>query len=124
MMLFKNDPPDPALKACHVDGLNSDVYMFSFQGTLQKILVVGGVLMIPILLFGKPLYILWKRKQRRSHYDSIRDGLLDDDEMSESENENEEAFSEILIIQGIHTIEYVLGSISHTASYLPLLALS
>ncbi len=54
MMLFKEDAGDPDLqKACE----GRQVYMYPGQKQIQTVLVLLGVLMVPIMLFGKPLYI-------------------------------------------------------------------
>ncbi len=59
MMLFKSDTPDPALYAiCE----GKETYMFTGQHQLQAFLVVAGVLMVPVMLFGKPLQIWWGKR--------------------------------------------------------------
>ncbi|XP_016958407.1 V-type proton ATPase 116 kDa subunit a 2 [Drosophila biarmipes] len=131
MMLMKTEDP-PA--NCNAD-------MYPNERLLEYALVVLALLMIPILLAGKPLYLLRKRRKqqkardlkpmRRQTIREMRSTMwYSTDDVSEAskqrsvDNEEEFEMSEIWIHSGIHTIETVLGSVSHTASYLRLWALS
>ncbi|XP_029162361.1 V-type proton ATPase 116 kDa subunit a isoform X3 [Nylanderia fulva] len=127
MVLFK-----PAAKV----GL-CEPYMYGGQGGLQKFLVVVALLCVPWMLLAKP--ILMMRNQRKQHYQLNNHGAENGDveasmgtlqqsggapQNTGAHKEEEENMMEVFIHQGIHTIEYVLGSVSHTASYLRLWALS
>ncbi|XP_017847857.1 V-type proton ATPase 116 kDa subunit a isoform X3 [Drosophila busckii] len=122
MVLF-NEPKKPPV-GCKT------VYMFWGQHFIQVVFVLGALCCIPVMLLGKPMKIMQARKQANEEVQPIT-GSSDAEIGGPAGHGNgggghheEEEMSEIFIHQGIHTIEYVLGSVSHTASYLRLWALS
>lgn len=131
MVLFKAPEYNPETDPC-------SPWMFAGQAGLQKFLVLVAVVCIPWMLLAKPIMIMRARKNPTHQPMPVADGGETDMENGGQQSmevanggggghgghDDNEEMSEIFIHQGIHTIEYVLGSISHTASYLRLWALS
>lgn len=97
-----------------------DEPMFANQGQIQNVLLLIALVSVPILLLAKP-YLLSRQSHAPIVHHSDNGDHHDDDEEDDHE---EHGFGEILIHQAIETIEFVLGMVSNTASYLRLWALS
>ncbi|XP_018580171.1 V-type proton ATPase 116 kDa subunit a isoform X2 [Anoplophora glabripennis] len=107
-----------------------DEYMYEGQKIIQIVLLLGALLCIPVMLLGKPLYVMFtKNKANKANPVTIRQNGGTNQEAEgkadhQEHEEEEEPISEVFIHQAIHTIEYTLSTVSHTASYLRLWALS
>ncbi|XP_055934115.1 V-type proton ATPase 116 kDa subunit a 1-like isoform X1 [Argiope bruennichi] len=123
MFLF-NYPTEP----CYLKN------MYAGQPVIQGMLVVIALLCIPWMLFAKPYmrYKQWvKRPTLMNDAQAITedgkvagDGVIQEGQLPPQTEQEVLDMPDIFINQAIHTIEYCLGSISHTASYLRLWALS
>ncbi|KAI9767154.1 MAG: H(+)-transporting V0 sector ATPase subunit a [Candelina submexicana] len=128
--------------------------LYSGQMVIQVLLLLLAVACVPVLLFLKPFYLRWEHNRARAmgyrgvgevsrvsaldeededgqamnggreSFASEGDGMATITQDIGDEEHEEFEFSEVMIHQVIHTIEFCLNCVSHTASYLRLWALS
>uniref|UniRef100_A0A8C1HF38 V-type proton ATPase subunit a n=1 Tax=Cyprinus carpio carpio TaxID=630221 RepID=A0A8C1HF38_CYPCA len=112
---------------------------YTGQIVIQCLLVIIAIACVPCMLIVKTLIMrrqyLWRRHLATQNFGGIRVGngptedeaeIIQHDQLSQNVEEEspEFNFADVAVHQAIHTIEYCLGCISNTASYLRLWALS
>ncbi|KAI0700544.1 H+-ATPase subunit [Cerioporus squamosus] len=122
--------------------VDPETQLYRGQATVQVILLLAAAVCVPWLLISKP-YLQYKEMQKTHGQGyiglgadeaprEVEDVTLEGEEEgngraiveANDEEHDQHDFSEVVVHQVIHTIEFCLGCVSHTASYLRLWALS
>ncbi|XP_059177288.1 V-type proton ATPase 116 kDa subunit a1-like isoform X1 [Physella acuta] len=144
MFMFKYTYLDPKKPN---ENCNPNFVYYEGQESVQFVMFALAILSALVLLIAKPVYLIIIKKRFR--IDNTNDASLIQNEIQPSKDGNgqvaaavvieeeeehkpsgghgdheDHGAGEIIIHQVIHTIEFCLGCISHTASYLRLWALS
>ncbi|PSS26027.1 V-type proton ATPase subunit a3 like [Actinidia chinensis var. chinensis] len=104
--------------------------LFAGQKTVQLVLLLLALVAVPWMLIPKPFLLKKQHKDRHQGQSYMPLQSTEDTLQSEATHDShghgheEFEFSEVFVHQLIHTIEFVLGAVSNTASYLRLWALS
>jgi len=111
-----------------------DEPMYEGQAGVQTFLLLMAFLCVPWLLCVKPFYLKFTHKPAAAHGGGTNPMIDHEDAASDNSatglahdhghGHGEFDFGEVFIHQAIETIEFVLGMVSNTASYLRLWALS